>query len=57
MSSNYRFYAEKINELRVSREINRPLLGQLHDLFLFVKECEAQWEPRDAKESGESGDA
>ena len=57
MSNNYRFYAEKMDELRVRREINRPLLGQLHDLFLFVKECEAQWGPPDAKESGESGDA
>ena len=46
MSNNYRFYASKMEELRVRREENRPLLGQLHELFLFVKKCEARWESR-----------
>jgi hypothetical protein len=49
MSNNYRFYAEKMEELRVCREINRPLLSQLHELLLFVKECEARWESRGTK--------
>lgn len=49
MSNNYRFYIEKMEELRVCREINRPLHSQLHELFLFVKECEAHWESRGTK--------
>lgn len=57
MSDNYRFYAAKMEELRVCRETNRPLHRQLHELLLFVKECEAQWEPRGTKESDESGHA
>lgn len=49
MSNNYRYYASKMEELRVRREVNRPLLGQLHELFLFVKDCEAHWESRGTK--------
>jgi len=46
MSHNYRFYASKMEELRVRREVNRPLHSQLNELFLLVRECEAQWESR-----------
>jgi hypothetical protein len=49
MSNNYRFYASKMEELRARREIDRPLLGQVHELFLFVRECEAKWESRGTK--------
>jgi hypothetical protein len=49
MSDNYRFYSEKMERLRVRREVDRPLQGQLHELFLFVKECEARWESRGTK--------
>lgn len=44
MSHNYRFYASKMEELRVRRDVNRPLQSQLNQLFLFVRECEAQWD-------------
>lgn len=57
MSHNYRFYIEKMEELRVCREIDRPLLSQLHELFLFVKACEAQWESHGTEASDHSGDA
>jgi hypothetical protein len=57
MSYNYRFYASKMEELRVRREANRPLSHQLHELFLFVKECEARWGRSSAQASEESGDA
>ena len=57
MSHNYRFYAEKMEELRVSREINRPLIGQLNEPLLFVKACEARWESHSTETSDESGDA
>jgi hypothetical protein len=57
MSDNYRFYAEKMDELRVDREANRPLLGQLHELFVFVRECEAQWDSRGTQSRDRSGDA
>jgi hypothetical protein len=46
MSHNFRFYASKMEELRVRRDLNRPLQSQLSQLFLFVRECEAQWESR-----------
>jgi len=46
MSHNYRFYASKMEELRVRREVNRPLESQLNELLLLVKECEAKWEAR-----------
>jgi len=46
MSHNYRFYASKMEELRVRREVNRPLQSQLNELLLLVKECEAKWEAR-----------
>jgi len=48
MSHNYKFYASKMEELRVSRDVNRPLQSQLNQLFLFVRECEAQWDSRGA---------
>ena len=57
MSNNYRFYAEKMDELRVRREINRPLLGQLHELLLFVMECETHWDSRGTQTREKPGDA
>jgi hypothetical protein len=44
VSNNYRFYAAKMAELRVYRDANRPLQTQLHELFAFVRQCEARWE-------------
>jgi hypothetical protein len=43
MSSNYRFYAAKMAELRAQREVSRPLHRQLQELLLFVAKCELQW--------------
>lgn len=43
MSGNYRFYSEKIAELRARRAANRPLRHQLEELLLVVWRCEAQW--------------
>jgi hypothetical protein len=43
VSENYKFYAAKMAELRVYRASTRPLHGQLLELFVFVKRCEAQW--------------
>jgi hypothetical protein len=43
MSENYTLYRAKMEELRVSRAINRPLLIQLHELFAFVAQCERRW--------------
>ena len=43
VSNNYRFYAAKMAELRVYRDANRPLQNQLHELFAFVRTCEANW--------------
>ena len=57
MSNNFRFYAEKMEELRALREINRPLLSQLHELLLFVHECEAHCESHGPNARDESGDA
>jgi hypothetical protein len=44
MSENYKFYQTKMALLRASRAINRPLLNQLRELFMFVAQCEARWE-------------
>jgi hypothetical protein len=43
VSSNYRFYAAKMAELRAQREAARPLRRQLQELLLFVAKCEMQW--------------
>jgi hypothetical protein len=43
MSDNYRWYVQKMVELRVTREINRPLRSQLEEIFEAVRECEAMW--------------
>ena len=43
MSNNYRFYSEKMAQLRVYRGANRPLQSQLDELFAFVRRCEALW--------------
>jgi hypothetical protein len=57
VSDNYRFYTAKMDELRVCREINRPLQGQLDELFLFVMQCEAEWESDSAQTRDNSRDA
>jgi len=44
MSENYKFYESKMAQLRAFRVSNRPLLNQLHELFMFVAGCEARWE-------------
>jgi hypothetical protein len=44
VSSNYRFYAAKMAELRAQREAGRPLHRQLQELLLFVVKCEMQWD-------------
>jgi hypothetical protein len=43
MSDNYTLYAQKVAELRATREANRPLRRQLEVLFQVVRECEARW--------------
>jgi hypothetical protein len=43
MSDNYTLYAQKMAELRVAREANRPLRSQLEALFQVIRECEARW--------------
>jgi hypothetical protein len=43
VSENYKFYASKMAELRVYRASSRPTHGQLLELLVFVKRCEAQW--------------
>jgi hypothetical protein len=43
VSENCKFYAAKMAELRVCRASSRPLHGQLLELLVFVKRCEAQW--------------
>jgi hypothetical protein len=49
MSDNYSFYVTKMGELRARRETSRPLQVQLHEILLFVLECEAHWESRGTK--------
>jgi hypothetical protein len=43
MSENYKFYRAKMEELRSSREKNRPLANQLRELLEFVTRCEGRW--------------
>jgi hypothetical protein len=43
MSDNYRFYVQKMAELRAVREANRPLRHQMEALLQVVRECEARW--------------
>ncbi len=43
MSDNCGLYAQKMAELRASREANRPLRRQVEVLFEVVRECEARW--------------
>lgn len=46
VSSNYRFYAAKMADLRAQREARRPLHNQLQELLLFVMKCEMEWDSR-----------
>ena len=46
MSDNYRFYAQKMEELRAHRT-NTPLRAQLQELLAVVRECEARWAAED----------
>jgi hypothetical protein len=43
MSSNYMFYATKMEEIKLTREHNRPLRSQLAELLEFVRQCETAW--------------
>jgi hypothetical protein len=43
VSSNYRYYKQKMAERRSCRVTNPLLQGQLHELFVFVMRCEAEW--------------
>ena len=43
MSGNYRWYVQKMVELRVTREINRPLSQEMEEILQVVRECEARW--------------
>ena len=43
MSENARFYARKMQQLRVARFAYRPLSKQLEDLLDVVRDCEARW--------------
>jgi len=46
MSSNYRFYAAKMADLRARRAAGRPLNKQLQELLLCVMKCEMRWDSR-----------
>jgi hypothetical protein len=43
MSDNYHDYMRKMAQVRMERDENRALLGQLIELLQFVLECEAAW--------------
>ena len=43
MSSNYRYYKQKMAQRRSCRVTNPLLRSQLHELFVFVMRCEAEW--------------
>jgi hypothetical protein len=43
MSDNYQHYADKMAELRATREATRPLRHEVEALFEVVRECEARW--------------
>lgn len=47
MSDNYKAYAEKMADLRAWRAQNRPLRGQVEELFAVVRQCEARWQLED----------
>jgi hypothetical protein len=46
MSNNYVFYAQKMDELKQTRERERPLHPQLAELFELVRQLEAEWRSR-----------
>ena len=43
MSENYKWYIEKVAEVREARIANRPLRHELEELFEVVRKCEAMW--------------
>jgi hypothetical protein len=43
MSDNCKLYVQKMEDLRATREANRPLRGQVEALFQVIRECEARW--------------
>jgi len=46
MSSNYKFYAQKLAERRASQH-QGPLRAQLEELLRVVEQCEAIWSLQD----------
>lgn len=52
MSDNYRWYVQKMVELRVTREINRPLRREMEEILQVVRECEARWALEDRISGG-----
>ncbi len=47
MSDNYHLYVQKMEELRVAREADRPLHSQIEEILQVVRECEARWAVED----------
>jgi len=43
MSENARFYAQKMEQQRVARRVDRPLRPQLEEILEVVRDCEARW--------------
>lgn len=47
MSENYKFYMQRISEMRAANIANHPLLGQLLELLHVVEKCESRWAVED----------
>jgi hypothetical protein len=43
MSENARFYAQKMDQQRVARRVDRPLQAQLDEILKVVRDCEVRW--------------
>jgi len=43
MSENARFYAQKMDQQRVGRGMDRALRTQLEEILEVVRDCEARW--------------
>jgi hypothetical protein len=54
MSENYRFYSQRMAELRARATANRPLRAHLVELFAAVRDCEARWALEERVERGNS---